>query len=890
MSILKSLTIKNLLLNKKRTIVTIIGIILSVALISAVSSMFFSFRGTLIEYEKKKEGDFHFGFVGVPKDDLNVFKLNKKIKDIYLVSNLGYAKLDGIQNENKPYVYVKSMTESAFNNLGITLLEGRLPENDKEIVIPKHLEENGKVKLNVGDEITLDIGKRVTSEGYVLNQNNPYNPYDYSYEDVDADTNQVIGNEVGNKSNETIIDTTKVTYKIVGVTSRPSSKLEGYTAPGYTFITYLDETKINYSVDVFVKYNNRGLINPFKTTAEILEIDPDLYYRYYFPSKGSLSPSEFEKVQNLIDNSKYKIVDNSYLITLETGISNNDTLSALLTMCIVVVIIIIFTSVFCIKNSFDISITEKIRQYGMLASIGATKKQIKKNVYFEGLVLGIIGIPLGIFCGLLASYILIIISNFLLGDFVLEGSELKFTFSIISIIFATILGLITIFLSARKSAKRASKIPPITAIRNSEDIKIKSKKLKVPKIISKLFGVGGEISYKNLKRSKKKYRTTVISIIVCSSVFIALSSFMGFAFKSVKYELKAYDYNLVIYYKYDKELNSSAKELLDLEEVKNVTIYMNNSILLKTDKYTKEYLSIHPDDIHDENLVIIILNKERFKVYAKSLNLNYEDVKDKGILKNKILEFDSKSKKNIEIDKYTLKSGDVISGPLANSTLEEFSIELAKVTKDVPFGIDGFEYQTIIFVNESYKEELMGNSNYEYVYIDSKDENKTEKNIERIFNGKDYEMNNISANAKAIQSIFILVAIFLYGFITVIALIGITNIFNTITTNMNLRRREFAMLKSIGMTKKEFSRMVRLESLFYGVKSLIIGIPIGLLLSYLIYMMTQNGNFIINYEPPYLAIILTCLVVFLLIFVIMKYSLSKINKQNTIETIRNENI
>ena len=107
---------------------------------------------------------------------------------------------------------------------------------------------------------------------------------------------------------------------------------------------------------------------------------------------------------------------------------------------------------------------------------------------------------------------------------------------------------------------------------------------------------------------------------------------------------------------------------------------------------------------------------------------------------------------------------------------------------------------------------------------------------------------------------------------------------------MNLRRREFAMLKSIGMTKKEFNRMIRLESIFYGTKALIFSIPIGTLLSYLIYTLLSDGDVIVKFRPPYIAIIISVLVVFLLLFFIMKYSINKIDKQNTIETIRNENI
>lgn len=219
----------------------------------------------------------------------------------------------------------------------------------------------------------------------------------------------------------------------------------------------------------------------------------------------------------------------------------------------IVCVIIVVTSVFCIKNSFDISITEKIKQYGMLRSVGATKKQIRKNVFFEATILGLIGIPLGLFAGMLASYILVIVTNLFLTDMLTEGLKLVLSYSWIAIIFAILLGFITIYFSALRSAFKASKVSPIDSIRNSSNIKIKAKKVKSPKIIKKIFGIGGEISYKNLKRNKKKYRTTVISIVVSVSVFIALSYFMNVAFSEIGRTIDVSDYNISLWYYISKD-------------------------------------------------------------------------------------------------------------------------------------------------------------------------------------------------------------------------------------------------------------------------------------------------------------------------------------------------
>ena len=148
---------------------------------------------------------------------------------------------------------------------------------------------------------------------------------------------------------------------------------------------------------------------------------------------------------------------------------------------------------------------------------------------------------------------------------------------------------------------------------------------------------------------------------------------------------------------------------------------------------------------------------------------------------------------------------------------------------------------------------------------------------------------NISEQAKEEKSMVLIIKIFLYGFITVITLIGVTNIFNTITSNMELRQKEFAMLKSVGMTKREFNRMINLETIFYSTKALIYGIALGMIGTFALYkafsVKFESGMYI-----PVKPILISAIAVFILVFIIMRYSISKINKQNTIETIRNENI
>ena len=872
MNLLNKLTIKNLKLNKKRTIVTIIGIMLSVALITAVSSIYSSGIKSLIKYETYEKGNFHTAFYNVPISDIDIFENNRNIETINITKDVGFAKIDS-KNEYKPYACIKGFTKNSLDNLFVKLLDGRLPKNENEIVIPTHLKTNGRLFLNIGDSITLDVGKRVDSNGNELDQNNPYQESD-------------------EENKESIVDTTSKTYKIVGIIGRPATNIEYYSAPGYTFITYIEENKINGIVDVYTRFSKDGVKKSYETIANILGVDAKLFKKVNDNTKQA-SNKELKEYSNQMKKSKYSDINiNSYLIALEANPISNSGIGGLSIVVGIVIGIIVFTSIFCIKNSFDISITEKIKQYGMLRSIGATKRQIKRNVFYEATILGLIGIPLGLLLGFIASYILIIISNYYLDGSFAEGLKLVFSFSSLSVLVAIILGIVTIYFSAFKSAKRASKVSPIDSIRNSANIKINPKKIKSPKLIKNIFGIGGEISFKNLKRNKKKYRTTVISIIVSVFVFIALSGFMKLVFQQVDHELEISDFNISLSTTItNNESYNKFIETTKLDNIEDYTIFRSSEISFTGNHYNKEYakfLNLAIDENNPTYVSTISIGEEQFKKYVDSLGLNYNEFKNKAILVDK--RYVSNYNKNNRLTTKYMRAFNFNKGDVIDATTDEnktIKIEIGATSDVRPFGLKGVDMECLIISDEMFDANFK--SKPLAIYYKSNDANKLQDNLDNFLEGEDYNVNNVDENVKIMSNLFTLVGIFLYGFIIVISLIGITNIFNTITTNMELRKQEFAMLKSVGMTTKEFNRMIRLESLFIGIKSLFFGIPIGIALSYVIYhfLSEESG---MPYKLPIEAILIAVAVVFILISLIMKYSMSKINKQNTIETIRNENI
>ena len=182
---------------------------------------------------------------------------------------------------------------------------------------------------------------------------------------------------------------------------------------------------------------------------------------------------------------------------------------------------------------------------------------------------------------------------------------------------------------------------------------------------------------------------------------------------------------------------------------------------------------------------------------------------------------------------------------------------------------------------------------YDGIRIDVEDTRKLAEEIKKIdqVNGGvvEWDINDLDAIARESKSLILIVSIFVYGFIAVISVIGITNVFNTITTNMTLRSREFAILKSVGMTEKEFRKMIRYESLLYGVKALELGLPAGVLLSYLFHYIFE-GILIVDYKLPWREMGIAVVFVFLIISLTMHYAVKKSQKQNIIETIRSENI
>lgn len=936
MNLMKTLTLKNLKLNRKRTIVTIVGIILATALLSALVTLVSSFQYSMIEYQKQKDGDFHVKFSNVKMSELSEFKNNRNIESTFETMGMGFAKLDGCKNEDKPYAYVMATDETGFERGCFNLIEGRMAKNEDEIVIPRHLKTNGRIDIKVGDEITLDVGKR----------------YDSNTESV------ILENCAYEHEAETLTDTVTKRYKVVGIMERPGYGMEDYSAAGYTFVTYSDElaaidngskseaSEADTTLTVYSRYTQKALRNKDAVTADIIGVDEKLFEKAN-NSSVEMTAEESDRFLKEMENAKYDIYMNVFLISYECVFPIDGSFKALFTVAAVVALIIILTSVYCIKNSFNISITEKIRQYGMLASVGATRRQIKSSVKTEAAMLGVVGIPVGTMSGILAALVLVKVVNALSAGWL--NFALSFHTSLPALILAVILSIATIYFSATGSARRAARVTPLEAIRNTKEIKIKSAKLKTPAIIGRIWGIGGVISYKNIKRNNKKYRTTVTSIVICSVTFIVISYFMSMAFSMVGMSYASTDYNIGINMSYKKDIHIDIEKLSKLvsgiEGVDDYLVGAGYDFDVDKPMYTKEYgeycrqVYDNSEDV-SQMFLITVLDDKSYDKYASDAGI--KNAAAGAILVNKGT-FDVYNEKSLkyvkkEMELYKYKAGDTIecgynvyddassddnaveddtesstednSGYVDEETINNgvrktVDVTIAGVTDKVPIGYKSYSYTTLLFMNQKGFESLWadGRSNElkqryvsysAYVVAENADEyqdtfeKETEGNPE--YSQISFYVSNLDKQMRDEKSLFTLLGVFAYGLIVVIALIGITNIINTLSTGMELRSREFATLRSIGMTDKQFAGMVRLESVFISVKALVIGVPLGILISYLLCVMMNRMDSAIIYEPPYKAIILCIVVVIMLIYAIMKLSMTKLRHNNIIETIKNENL
>ena len=869
MNVMTAFTKKSLLANKKRTIVTIVGVIISVAMLTAVPTFIVSFLSMLQKSEVATNGDWHARISNVAFQNLNAIEQNKDIGSIVLSQNPGVAELAGSINKQKPYLYFQNYGENGYTRMSVHLKSGRLPQKAGEVVISETVQSVAGVSYSIGDTLNVTLGKREKLSGEPIVEN------------------ASLAYQQDKNGNATVLDEQLVpgktqSFTIVGIMQRPS--FESSWSAGCGVLGYLDSSALSAAdkVDVYVSAKN---------------ID-----RSIFPKVSELAKQAGVGKEN--------IGFNNDLLRFYGVVSSDTLFSFLMTFSAIIIFIIVLASVSLIYNAFAISVSERGKQLGLLSSVGATKRQKRHSVYYEALFIGSIGIPAGILAGVGGIGITLSALAPLLKDTFNTSTDMSLSLIVspLAIAFAFVLSVITIFISVYIPARRASKIMPIDAIRQTGEIKLTRKAVKTSRLTRKLFGFEAEIALKNLKRSRKKYRATIVSLVISLVLFLTVSTYISMTQNlsgAMEYGMN-YDISVTALNGNTAALAKAAETIASMPHVSQSvqTTELTRSARLSDAAFTDLTKKFRDDGEHtsgDFRFAVVVLDQNAFSQYAKAAGTDpaaYINAQEtRAILINHGQEYLYNQQKKAYIkqsgDILTLKPGDAVGLYDADNSGIESNVKIGAVTDARPMGtlIQGFGSATLVMPDSAFQKAFskeIPDGLRHAVYLMTDDDQALENQIASLSGAEsNLRIYNIHSAARAERSTSTFLGVFIYGFITLISLICIANIFNTVSTNIALRRKEFAMLRSVGMTPKGFSRMIRFESVFYGLKGLLYGLPISVAIAYLLFGQQQSvlGS---QFSLPYTSYAFAVLMILVIVFTTMLYSTSRIKKENIIDALKQE--
>lgn len=874
MKVLRQLTWRYLKLNKRRTIVTVIGIILSAAMITGVAALVASFQDLFVRAAIETDGSHHATFFGVPYQNSKYITDHAYTQTAMLSKDLGFAPLEGSRNEEKPYLLVKAYDQEAFQHFPLTLKEGRLPEREGEILLSEEVFYGGGVEYRIGDQLTLELGQRV-------------------------DQGQVLEQEPLSKTETLEIQATE-TFTVTGIVAKP--RFETWSLPAYGAIAYLEENRLSPEERINVSIVS---INPKKI---------------------------FDQVPQMAEASGAEAYDYNKELLKWMGISQNEqAITMLRSVGLIITLLIVVGSVAVIYNAFAISVNERTKQFGLLSSIGATRRQIRRMVIWEGLIVGVIGLSIGIMAGLGGIGVTLEVINRLMQGSVFDTNlDLRLVVSPYVILISILFIALTVLLSVYIPARRASKISPIEAIRQTREVHITGKTVKTSRLTRMLFGIEGELALKNLKRNRRRYRATLFSLFISIVLYISFSAFMTFGLESNSiYTGEELEHDLEVVKEESAgldEVNHFYNQVVQMDDVERFSVIRAiytiapemkweqlGSFVQKAVEEKEELRDFlrTPDGKYRFNFSLITVGKAEFAHYVQALGLDMADYTDpnviRGILVNHVV-----IPGLAAYEPLAIKAGETIQ--LVEPDYEEredvhrFTLEIGAVTDQRPLGVDSSHLGDVgavhVIISEESFQQIYQQLNAEQkAYVDhGRLYLKLKEGADRRAFGEavrtlDARLNpgsrllvfDITEAKEAISRTNIMISIFLYGFVSLITLIGVTNIFNTISTNVALRRREFAMLKSVGLTPSGFNKMIYYESFFYGLKALLYGLPVGILVSFLMYR-SIGGVFQFAFTLPYKEIIVCIVAVFIIVFATMLFSSAKLKKENIIDALKEENL
>ena len=898
MNVMRRFTLRSLIKNKKRTVVTIIGVILSVAMITAVAALSASFISLFQRDSIATGGNWHAQIIGVNAADTPAVLQSGAAKGFSFSRDVGYTP---VQDADEMFYFLRQYTPEGYTQMSIRLLSGRLPQSSGEVAISRRMLSAG-LDIKAGELITLQSGARLDIKS-----------------GLPIEANAALQAEWDNYGNRTVTETfvpgVSNTYTVVGVIDQPAFE-QSYSA-GYGVLGYLDLTELTPEdkVDVWltVPNVNQGLEeNVTALAASVGKTEYDIHYnddllRYY-------------------------------------GLMRSDRQSRFVySMMIVMIGVIVVASVCLIYNAFAISVAERARQLGLLSSVGATLSQKRSSIYFEGFVISLIGIPLGLAAGAGGIAVTMHFLRPLLRAvlYVESDAELMMQLPWWAIGVTVLFSLVTIFLSVYIPARRASKITPMEAIRLSHEVKLTNRTVKTSRLTRKLFGFEAEIALKNLKRSKKKYRATVVSLVISLALFLTVSQYISLisVTAGAMDEGINYDISLGYYQASDSVMQAANREIAKLSEAKEVVFadMLWGSADIDKSRFTDEAKHALEDgrlsaagirakfakpvpstengeeNIYPFSLTIMALDQNSFEAYAQKVGVDAAPYMDagnpQGILINygvQRIELEDGSVKKAAGQIFNFTPGEVLTSTIMTSKTKEdgtpVDITIGALTTERPLGvtIPSFSYTSMVVSQPVFNAIIADMEETEgiklaqnTVYLTAaRDDLALEKKLKDIMESNivpDYYLYNVHSEARTARNRNMFLGVLIYGFITLITLICIANIFNTVSTNIALRRKEFAMLRSVGMTPGSFRKMIRYESIFYGLKGLMYGLPLSLLMAYILFRINRTVMDF-AFTLPWKSYVVAILMILAIVLATMLYASAKARKENIVEALKEENL
>ena len=944
---------KNLMLNKNRTITTLVMIIITVATFAGISIMYESAIKGLEQTFKETKGDYSISVENIDKNyDKNLLKdkNTEKVLEYYTVSKAlsrgkilddiekekGDAYLDNHSNEEIQEEIQKAMTklkpskwyiqkyelnkdgedynkqqeeakqfEQAILNpylgldiLGVNkedlkgynfrLIDGRLPENENEIVLQK-ASKTARYTFNIGTTITMN-GKEYKIVGYV---NNVFDSND-----------------------------SEVNIGIVKIATEEEKK-----------------EAVSKIFGIYIKDKGKKV----KDTAE--EISKTLKEDY---KNGSIKMAVNKSLLRL---------QNANLQGYES--STDNVIATLEMMRNVLIVIVAVSGIIIMYNSFNLSLVERRKQYGILKSLGIKNSSLYIMILFEALVLSVVGIVIGYLCGMLGDYLVIgYINDTLVNVIKSMGVEkdlqifLIYTTNIHAFYIVAISTTITVLLAAMIPAIKSTRISPIENIRGKDDYVVNTKKVKTSNISKKILGVEFDLARKNMKRAKKRFRVATLSL----SIAFILLFVIGTLGTQINNQIGLLEVQTNAIFKNGNIVEMDHINITDKKDPKDKKYTEQNfqdMVKFATEEYKKE---LEKKDSLKVNRVILAdtmrtlkqidTKNDLIKTLSDSyLNNTFKRTDDKARqeAKEKIAIQVVNNKNYNKQDKYNLnnikdnemylsnvsiveENGTLVEKPIFDESkiigkeieINGKKIKIVKAPVNSELLLTASSGTTFLtgYVNEKTLSEVMRNDKDLFGFrIFYQSDLKGDKKIEDITK-KQYQLNfekkydfaklqmfteGVLTPAGVIGMIKGMITIFqllLYGFLILVILMSVVNIFTTITINILLRSRELAILKSVGMSDKQFDKMLRGENYIACLRSIIFGIVVSLILLFLTKFVIDKGKVNIDFKfimdmlgsINYVALIISIIIVYVITFISTLFAKKSIRSQDIVEVIRRDNI